>query len=187
MHNLHFILIKADSAADAASEAENLILDWGNENNWRCVGGVASEDGSDDIDNHDDGRWPLSFLDEEEGIPREGTYFSRAVAYLHTLITEPVTLTCEPFSTHPDLRSALGQLSDQLRAFNPEHGNSSDLWVIGRNLKHLSEIVHSRKAVKHGEDIPQFYEGQFDHFGLTDLTSQSEGARRYLVFLDMHS
>ena len=26
MHNLHFILIKADSATDAAFEAENLIL-----------------------------------------------------------------------------------------------------------------------------------------------------------------
>jgi hypothetical protein len=187
MHNLHFILIKADSAADAASEAENLMLDWGDEDNWRRVSGVASEDGSDDIDNHDDGRWPLSFLDAEEGVPREGTYFSRAVAYLHREITEPVTLPSAPFSTHPDLRSAIAELADMLRAFDPEHGNSSDLWAIGRNLKHLSEIVHSRNAVKHGEDIPQFYEGQFDHLGLTDMTEQSEGARRYLVFLDMHS
>ncbi len=99
MHNLHFILIKADAATDAAFEAENLILDWGDENNWRCVGGIASEDGSDDIENHDDGRWGLSFLDGEEGIPKEGTYFSRAVAYLHREITEPVT-----FLPHPTRR-----------------------------------------------------------------------------------
>ena len=35
MHNLHFILINADSAAEAASGVENEILDWSDENNWR--------------------------------------------------------------------------------------------------------------------------------------------------------
>jgi len=187
MHNLHFILIKADSAAEAASETENLMLDWGNENNWRRVGGIASEDGSDDIDNHDDGRWPLSFLDAEAGLPKEGTYFSRAVGYLNREFTGPVTLPSAPFSTHPDLRSAIQEMGVMLRAFDPEHCNSNDLWRIGFNLKHLSELMESRNAVKHGEEIPQFYEGQFDHFGLTDETEQSDGARRYLVFLDMHS
>ncbi len=187
MHNLHFILIKADSAASAAAEAENPMLDWGDDNNWRCEGGIASEDGSDDIENHADGRWPLSFLDAEEGVPKEGTYFSRAVAYLLREITETVTLPSAPFSTHPDLRSAIAELGDLLRTFDPEHDNSNDLWAIGHNLKHLSELMDSRNAAKQGEEIPQFYDWQFDHFGLTDMTEQSEGARRYLVFLDMHS
>jgi hypothetical protein len=186
MHNLHFILIKADSAAEAVSEAENLIADWGDENNWRSVVGVASEDGRDDIESHD-GAWGLSFLDAEEGVPKEGTYFSRAVAYLHQAITAPVSLPSAPFSTHPELRSAIAELADMLRAFDPEHGNSNDLWAIGRSLKHLSELMDGRNAVKHGEEIPQFYDWQFDQFGLTDMTEESEGARRYLVFLDMHS
>src|SRR5271166_4951267 len=110
MHNLHFILIKADSAAKAASAAENAILDWGNDNNGRSVGGIASEDGSDDIENHDEGAWGLSFLDEEEGVPKEGTYFSRAVAYLHREITRPLA----------DLPSKLLGFSDKLRAFDPQ-------------------------------------------------------------------
>jgi hypothetical protein len=186
MHNLHFILINADSASDAASEAENLILDWGNENNWRCVGGIASEDGSDDVDNQDDGRWPLSFLDAEKGVPKEGTLFSRAVAYLNRVITQPLTLPSTPFSTHPDLRSAIAELGDILRAFDHEH-DSNDLSAIGRNLEHLSELMDGRIALKHGDQLPQFYDWQFGHFGLTDMTEQSEGARRYLVFLDMHS
>ena len=38
-----------------------------------------------------------------------------------------------------------------------------------------------------GREIPELYAGQFDEDGLTDLTEQSEGARRYLVYLDMHS
>lgn len=187
MHNLHFLLINADSAKDAASEADSLILDWGNDNNWRRIAGVASEDASDDIENHDDGRWGLSFLHDEAGIPTEGTYFSRAVACLHREITEPVTLPWGPCSTHPDLRSALGELSDTLSAFDPDCGNTNDLWAIGRNLKHLSELMDSRRAREQGEAIPQYYDWQFDQFGLTDLTDMSEGARRYLVFLDMHS
>jgi hypothetical protein len=187
MHNLHFLLIKADAAIDAAAEADSLILDWGDEDNRRTIGGVASEDGSDDIENHEDARWGLSFLDGEEGIPGEGTYFSRAVAYLHREIAEPVIFPWPPFSAHADFRSALDQLAGLLHAFDPASGKSFDLWAIGRNTKHLSKLLDSRRAQAQGEAIPQFYDWQFDQFGLTDLTEISDGARRYLVFLDMHS
>jgi hypothetical protein len=180
-------LIKADSAAEAAAEAENLILNWGDENNWRSIGGVASEDGSDDIENHQEGCWGLSFLDEKEGIPKEGTYFSRAVAYLHRRISEPVDLPFAPYTTHPNFTSALNELSDALSEFDPDRGNTNDLWAIGNNLKHLTELIDSRRASEQGEEIPQLYDWRFDHFGLTDMTEQSEGARRYLLFLDVHS
>jgi hypothetical protein len=187
MHNLHFILIKADEATHAAFEAENLILNWGDENNWRRVGGIASEDGSDDIENESDGRWGLSFLDDADGVPREGTYFSRAVAFLDREITKPVTVLGPPYSAHPNLRSAIDALGGMLRAFDIENGDTHDLWRIGRDLKHLSELIDSRRARAQGDAIPQFYDWQFDYFGLTDMTGQSEGARRYLVFLDMYS
>ncbi len=177
MHNLHFILIKADSAAKAVSEAESLILDWGNENNWRCVGGIASEDGSDDVENHDEGAWGLAFLDKEEGVPKEGTYFSRAVAYLHREIAEPLA----------GLPSKLLAFSGTLRAFDPERGPPSRLEKIGRDLQHLSEHMVSRGAREGGEEIPQLYEWKFDRDGLTDMTDRWEGSRRYILFLDMHS
>jgi hypothetical protein len=177
MHNLHFILIKADSAAEAASEAENAILDWGNENNWRTIEGVASEDGSDDINNHEGGRWGLTFLDDDVGISKEGTYFSRAVAYLNREIMGPLT----------DLPSKLQALSDTLRAFDPQVGSGLELERVGHELQQLSELVMSRDACEQGKEIPELREWQFDQFGLTDMTDNSEGARRYLVFLDMHS
>ena len=41
MHNLHFLLVKAETAIDAASQAESAILDWGGCNNWRNIGGIA--------------------------------------------------------------------------------------------------------------------------------------------------
>ena len=90
MHNLHLILINADSAEDAASSAESEILQWGNENNWRSIGGVASEDGADDIENHAESGWPLSFLDAEEGVPKDGNYFQRAIAYLKRGVCDPI-------------------------------------------------------------------------------------------------
>ena len=177
MHNLHFILIKADSAKEAASDAENLIVDWGTENNWRSIGGVAAEDGSDDIENHDSGAWGLSSLDEDKDVPREGTYFSRAVTYLHNEIKEPLA----------DLPSTLLELSSRLRSFDPQAVGGFELWRIGRDLKSLSELMDSHAAHTCGAEISQLREWQFDEFGLTDLTSQSAGARRYLVFIDMHS
>jgi hypothetical protein len=185
MHNLHFILLYADSAAEAAQEADSLILHWGDENNWRCIGGVASEDGSDNIENHDNGRWGLSYLDHV-GVPPKDA-FSRAVAFLHSNVADPVIFPVTPHSTHRDLASALRDLGDRLRAFDPQSGDTHDLWCVRRNLKHLSELIDSRRQRAEGAAIPQFFPWQFDHFGLTDMTEDSVGARRYLVFLDMHS
>jgi hypothetical protein len=47
---LHFIVVRADSAKEAAEDVTSEIINWGNEDNWRSIGGIASEDGSDDID-----------------------------------------------------------------------------------------------------------------------------------------
>jgi hypothetical protein len=186
MHNLHFILIRANDASGAVSNVEDLIDDWGTENNWRCVGGIASEDGSDDVENHNGGAWDLSFLIEEGGCSKDGTYFDRAVTYLHTQINDPVTLTCSPHSTYPDLRSACSGLGDALAHFDPEHDEYFNLWAIGGNVTHLSMLLKSCSAVQRSEDIPEHYSWQFDEFGLTDLTGESEGARRYIILLDTH-
>jgi len=118
---------------------------------------------------------------------QQGTYFSRALDHLCWRIAGPITLPCEPFSTPLDLASALCELSDRLRAFDPDRGDTHDLWCLRRNLKHLSELVNSRRALRQGEAFPEFYRWQLDNFGLTDVTEHSDGARRYLVFLDMHS
>jgi len=44
MHNLHYIVVQAETAKEAVSEAENMISDWGTENNWRSFGGCVSQD-----------------------------------------------------------------------------------------------------------------------------------------------
>ena len=188
MHCLHFILINADSAEDAAGSTETEILEWGNENNWRSIGGVASEDGTDDIENHQDGRWSLSFLDSVESVPRDGTYFQRAVAYLKQSITDPIRLPYwSAAPEYPDMQAALRAIAGQLCEFDPDTGSSHVMWEASRALKHIEQILDARGALADAVDIPEFYRWDFEQFGLTDMTENTEGARRYLVFFDMHS
>ena len=143
-HDLHLILVNADSAEDAASTAESLIEGWGDENNWRRIGGVASEDGSDDIENHDAGSYGLSFFDGASDAT-DGTKFGQAVAYLLDQLTDPVDLPVAPHSSHPDLTAAVRALGDQLQAFDPDiSGSIHNLWCVGHNLEYLSEVHISR-------------------------------------------
>lgn len=88
-------------------------------------------------------------------------------------ITEPLT----------DLRSTLDQYSDRLKTFDPAQGNGMPVWSIGRELTHLAVVMRARQR----GGSTGCYSWQFDQFGLTDLTHESEGERRYLVFLDVHS
>jgi hypothetical protein len=49
-----------------------------------------------------------------------------------------------------------------------------------------AEVV-CRRELKLGGDIPELFMWHFDQLGLTDLTDQTEGDRRYIVFMDTHS
>ena len=186
MHTLHFILINADSAQEAAGTAEDAILEWGDDNNWRRIGGVASEDGTDDIENHEDARWPLSCLDGEESVPKDGTYFQRAIAYLKQSITDPITLRYSPYGEYPDMKAALRAIASRLDDFDPDTGSSQVMWEASRALTQMEHILDARGALADA-CIPEFYRWRFDEHGLTDMTGHTQGAKRYLVFLDMHS
>ena len=180
MHNLHFLLVQASSAREAAQTAECLVADWGDENNWRKVGGVASEDGGDDLENVDEARWGLSDLPEGPG-----TAFARALAWIAAAIDEPIKLDYPPFTECPTLKDAFHVLARTLMDFDPETGRTMDLWHTVQNLRQLQEIVLARR--RDPGVIAEFFRGRFDQFGLTDLTDSSVGAKRYIVMLDMHS
>jgi len=185
MHTLHFLLIFADSAADAADSAHAEIADWGNEDNWRRIGGIASEDGLDDVENAEGARWGLSFLDPNEPTPQSGTAFERAVAYLLGLLEDPVRL--DDLSTHASLQIAVADVVAKLQAIDFETDSLSVLRDASRNLRRLHHVSASRSAVKHGCEIPELYSWEFAEHGLTDLTASTEGRRRYILFLDMHN
>jgi hypothetical protein len=182
MHNLHLILVCAESADEAANIAINHVLGFGDEdNNWFQVCGVASEEGFDDLNDHEtDTRYPLSWLDEDPEVPKEETYFARAVGLLRNDLANP-----------PDIRIALDKLVEETRMVRiPE--DFFDLWRIIEELKRLYSILYSRHFLSDG-DIPEFRRFEFDHFGLTAIDQANEhcqgeeGQRRYVVLLDMHS
>ena len=180
MHNVHFILVRADSADQAATIASNHVLGFGDEdNNWYQIGGIASEDGCDDVNDHgEDTHYPLSRLDDL-GAPKEGTHFARAVELLRQDLANP-----------PDIRTALVNLADEMRTVRVPDDFIA-LWEIIENLKRLFSILYSRHFLSDG-DIPEFRRYEFDQFGLTAIHShecynKEEGQRRYIVLLDMHS
>jgi hypothetical protein len=85
------------------------------------------------------------------------------------------------------LKAALRGIADRLYEFDPDTGSSHVMWEASRALKHIEQILDARGALA-DNCIPEFYRWQFDeHGGLTDMTEDTEGSKRYLVFLDMHS
>ncbi len=58
MHNLHFILVRASSGEKACQDAENQIIDFGTDNNWRTMCGAVSED--NEVYDAGDGRYRIS-------------------------------------------------------------------------------------------------------------------------------
>lgn len=186
MHNLHLIIINAESAKDAVKEVESHISDWGNENNWRSVGGVASESGNDDIENHENGRWGLDFLDEIEGLSKEGSCFERTKQYILSLVSEPITI---PYvDTYPTVKEAFENLGEKIKNFDPEHGQTSDLWAWTNGMDFLHNVVGAQRALsKDPNTIPELYSWEFDKCGVTDISDGASELGRYIVFLDMHS
>jgi hypothetical protein len=181
MHNLHLLLVHAASADAAAGIARALVTGFGDEdNNLFQIGGIASEDGCDDQNEHDtDTRYPLSRFDDDPAAAKEGTYFARAVEMLLRELSDP-----------PDLRTALDKHADELREVRIPDG-IVELWKTIEELKRLFSILYSRCLLSDG-DIPEFRRYEFNYFGLTaidqeDKKQQDKGTRRYIVCVDMHS
>jgi len=164
MHNLHFIVLHANSGAEACERAENLISDYGNENNWRQISGAVSE--SNSVYTTGNGRFQP---DADMTIEECNKYLS-------------VWLSDEGF----------GRIAaDKFRNGEADvfAWDEYELW----SLKHLAEYLRQTKGwggSAIGIDVLQqnFYYYQFDHEGVTQMDDyQHEGGERWVVFVDMHS
>lgn len=185
MHNLHLIVVNADSAQEAANEVTSEILEWGNDNNWRSIGGVASEDGSDDIQNLEKAGWGLAFLDDLN--LEAANYFKKAIAYHHRKIIQPFVINGINGMIFDNLLSALKAVANELQQFDCLTSKQSDLWRAEQNIKLIGELFSAKQSLEAGSELPEFFSWEFSEYGLTDLTAQTEGEKRYIVFLDMHS
>jgi len=166
MHNLHFILVKANSGEEACKKAENEIMDFGTENNWRTMCGAVSQD--NEVYNAGDGRYE----------PKDTDY--QSIEAINEVVKE---------WTKDSFYGETAKIKFEKGETNLDEWDAIELWSLSKWAKHLSE-AHSYKDREF--DILKgdtFYTCQFDECGATDFTydTDDEGDKTWVVFCDMHS
>lgn len=162
MHNLHLVVTRADSPEDACSEVESHISDYGNDNNWRTIGGCVSEDNQVHIE--DDGG---SYLPDDE---------SNTIEKINAMVV-----------SWAKSGSVLDDEGEELmkKALNGDDLHSHDWWKISEYAKHKSSVAKF-DLDNYNVLEDNHREMELDENGVTILES-SEGEKQYVVFVDMHT
>ena len=192
MHNLHYFVLRASSAVAAAEEIDAKLDSWGDDNNYYHIGGVACEDGTDNIDNWgkgDDDNWvSLSQMDEDDDFPKTGTYYERALADVREEIDTPEDL-------NEEIQGVIKWLGDiNINGTQPPLPGVL-LWQGSEFLLTTKDKLHARQSDRLGP--PSYRPWKVDDFGMTPiikghlddtgLHEENTDQRRYVVFVDMHS
>lgn len=172
MHNLHLVVVKADSPEDACIEAECQIEDYGNENNWRVICGCVSED--DERYNTGEGRYPVQDTDTIKSLNK----------LVEGWVSSPDPLTV-------NVRNAKAAMR---RAAYPKKFKKPVTWhdwhQIAKYAEHMSSSVNYRidNTIKINVLDNQFREWELVEEGITNLCDSEEttGSKKYVVFVDMH-
>jgi hypothetical protein len=162
MHNLHFIVLHANSGAEACERAESEIINWGSEDNWRIFCGAVSENNV--VYRSGEGRFqPEKTMTIEE---------------------------CNKWASVwvDDLDG--GELA-KIKLDNGEADLSKwelqELYSLKRYAEHLYEI-RSKKIKDFNVLTDYLYDWSFHREGVTQIDDyQHEGGERWVVFVDMHS
>lgn len=172
MHNLHYVVVNAESGEDACDIVESEISEWGNENNWRSISGAVSSDNEVYIvptsESWSNSRW----------TPEEN----------HTIdmINQQVEKWLEPQQQFKDLFD---------KCVEGDAGGAYDWYGAMRYCKHMFELAQTKHFMKEGKfDVLQhnFFDWSLDECGVTHIDiSQLEDddptLKQYVVFVDMHS
>ena len=159
MHNLHFLIVNAETAEEAMSNSEMELTGWGNENNWRAMlAAIPSKGkivmGDNAPDRHD--------------IPEFNT-----LAKINKTIDN---LTIGTYYRDAFKRVKAGKIE-----------NSFDWYVAGTYCHKMHEMLTKAKpfnVLKHS-----YNEGKYDDFGVTHLSQDKpmKGQKKWVVLMDMHS
>lgn len=162
-HNLHLVVVKADSPEDACDSVETYIMDYGNENNWITICGCVSE--FNEVYDTEDGRFRPDKKD--------------TIAKLNKLVKgwlKP-NLYCQ---------AALTKLAKAKGKINLSRWSSNQLWSLQQLAKHEYKIKFLKnKKVNILDSDFNLYPYEYCENGVTQ-TNEEGGDTTYVVYVDMH-
>lgn len=166
MHNLHFAVIRSESAEDACNTVECFIEDFGNENNWRSISGAVSEH-------------------NEVYLTGEGRFAPDETSDTIEKINAMVTKWMQPDTFYEEPAKKVMKLV--LEGNDPE--DTLDWYRLEKYAADRYAEAMSKKIAK-GEPFNvlehEFKDYQYDDCGVTQL-DYDDGETAYVVFIDMHS
>jgi len=165
MHNLHLLVVIAETGKEACDSAEAWLEEWGTENNWRCMCGAVSQDDEVFVP-ADAGRFPPDDNDNTiEKINKMVAGWVNAEAWTKSYF-------------------------DKLMA-GKEEMTSQDWWGVKDYAKHMVEKTASKDSNIDVLDGFSYFEYSYDEIGVTQLDNGDgtvgEGEKKWVVFVDMHS
>lgn len=164
MHNLHFIKVHANSGEEACKLAEQSILDFGNENNWRTMCGAVSQD--NEVYNSGDGRYS----------PAETEYTT--IEAINECVSQWIK---------GSFYGETARLKYERGETNIMEWDAIELWALSKWAEHLSE-AHKFKDNSFNVLEDTFFSYKYDECGVSNNSwCSNEDDKLWIVFCDMHS
>ena len=181
MHNLHLARIKATSPEEACRAVLGYLENWGDENNWRCIGGAICEDGTSEP--YDDySRWGVD-TDVREQIKRLNDSCFRE-------------LQGEEYTEGIYFDRLMSVLKDKTIQEMFDYDDWMDFYTARQFFNFLLKTAEARKECKDSYDIftsCPFFAYSYGDFGLTDMGNNGydeeelKDCKTYVVLIDMHT
>jgi hypothetical protein len=174
MHNLHFVKVRANSGEEACRVADNLLIDFGTENNWRAFCGAVSED--NEIYNADDGRYE----------PKDTDY--QSIEAINNAVNK---------WTKNSFYGEIAKEKFEKGETDLSQWDSHELWSLSKLAEQLSEAHSYRDRPFDLMKGDTFFAYKYDECGLTNMVydtyeddDEAMGKTKekiWVVFVDMHS
>lgn len=169
MHNLHFLVVKAESGKKACSIAENYIMDFGTENNWRTICGAVSE--KDEV-----------YIEDENGYPPDEN--SNTIAKINEKVFKWV---------HSE--SYYRTSFEKLIKDGEDKMDSLDWFSL---MQYAEEQMEKCNALQSDsidvlDESFSYFSYKYDECGVTQYETylnknmDDDNLQKWVVFIDMHS